>query len=191
MILKNIFDYILALILLIFLVGLIVLLVIVSSLDTNQFGVFVQNRIGREGKTFKMYKIRSMKGFSQSSITTDEHQITKFGKFLRDYKLDELPQLFNILKGEMSFVGPRPDVAGYADKLIGEDRIMLKVKPGITGPAQLKYRKEDELLSEVDDPIKYNDEILWPDKVKINVEYVKNWSFKQDLIYMFQTIFKK
>ncbi|WP_282630468.1 sugar transferase [Empedobacter sedimenti] len=191
MILKNIFDYILALILLIFLVGLIVLLVIVSSLDTNQFGVFVQNRIGREGKTFKMYKIRSMKGFSQSSIITDEHQITKFGKFLRDYKLDELPQLFNILKGEMSFVGPRPDVAGYADKLIGEDRIMLKVKPGITGPAQLKYRKEDELLSEVDDPIKYNDEILWPDKVKINVEYVKNWSFKQDLIYMFQTIFKK
>ena len=190
MILKNIFDYILALILLFFLVGLIVLLVIVSSLDTNQFGVFVQNRIGRDGKTFKMYKIRSMKGFSRSSITTSEHQITKFGKFLRNYKLDELPQLFNILKGEMSFVGPRPDVAGYADKLTGEDKIMLRVKPGITGPAQLKYRKEDELLSEVDDPIKYNDEILWPDKVKINVEYVKNWSFKQDLIYMFQTIFK-
>ena len=190
MILKNIFDYILALILLFFLVGLIVLLVIVSSLDTNQFGVFVQNRIGRDGKTFKMYKIRSMKGFSQSSITTSEHQITKFGKFLRNYKLDELPQLFNILKGEMSFVGPRPDVAGYADKLTGEDKIMLGVKPGITGPAQLKYKKEDELLSEVDDPIKYNDEILWPDKVKINVEYVKNWSFKQDLIYMFQTIFK-
>ena len=113
------------------------------------------------------------------------------GKFLRNYKLDELPQLFNILKGEMSFVGPRPDVAGYADKLTGEDKIMLGVKPGITGPAQLKHRKEDELLSEVDDPIKYNDEILWPDKVKINVEYVKNWSFRQDLIYMFQTIFKK
>ena len=91
----------------------------------------------------------------------------------------------------MSFVGPRPDVAGYADKLVGENRLMLKVKPGITGPAQLKYRKEEEILSNVNDPIKYNDEILWPDKVKINVEYVKNWSFRQDLIYMFQTIFKK
>lgn len=132
-----------------------------------------------------------MKGVSKSTITTDQHQITKIGKILRDYKLDELPQLFNILKGEMSFVGPRPDVAGYADKLIGEDRLMLKVKPGITGPAQLKYCKEEEILSNVNDPIKYNDEILWPDKVKINVEYVKNWSFRQDLIYMFQTIFKK
>ncbi|QLL56939.1 MULTISPECIES: sugar transferase [Empedobacter] len=191
MILKNIFDYILALILLIFLVGLIVLLIIISSIDTNQFGVFTQKRVGKNGRFFKIYKIRTIKGISKSTITTNQHQITKIGKILRDYKLDELPQLFNILKGEMSFVGPRPDVAGYADKLIGEDRLMLKVKPGITGPAQLKYRNEDEVLSNVEDPIQYNDEILWPDKVKINVEYVKNWSFRQDLIYMFQTIFKK
>ncbi|MDH2206384.1 sugar transferase [Empedobacter sp. GD03644] len=191
MILKNIFDYILALILLIFLVGLIVLLIIISSIDTNEFGVFTQKRIGKNGRFFKIYKIRTIKGISKSTITTNQHQITKIGKILRDYKLDELPQLFNILKGEMSFVGPRPDVAGYADKLIGEDRLMLKVKPGITGPAQLKYRNEDEVLSNVEDPIQYNDEILWPDKVKINVEYVKNWSFRQDLIYMFQTIFKK
>lgn len=191
MILKNIFDYILALILLIFLVGLIVLLIIISSIDTNQFGVFTQKRVGKDGRFFNIYKIRTIKGVSKSTITTDQHQITKIGKILRDYKLDELPQLFNILKGEMSFVGPRPDVAGYADKLIGEDRIMLNVKPGITGPAQLKYRKEEEILSNVNDPIQYNDEILWPDKVKINVEYVKNWSFRQDLIYMFQTIFKK
>ncbi len=191
MILKNIFDYILALILLIFLVGLIVLLIIISSIDTNQFGVFTQKRVGKNGRFFKIYKIRTIKGISKSTITTNQHQITKIGKILRDYKLDELPQLFNILKGEMSFVGPRPDVAGYADKLVGEDRLMLKVKPGITGPAQLKYRKEEEILSNVNDPIQYNDEILWPDKVKINVEYVKNWSFRQDLIYMFQTIFKK
>ncbi|MGL5233533.1 MAG: sugar transferase [Empedobacter falsenii] len=191
MILKNIFDYILALILLIFLVGLIVLLLIISSIDTNEFGVFTQKRVGKNGRFFNIYKIRTIKGISKSTITTDQHQITKIGKILRDYKLDELPQLFNILKGEMSFVGPRPDVSGYADKLIGEDRIMLNVKPGITGPAQLKYRNEEEVLSKVKDPIKYNDEILWPDKVKINVEYVKNWNFQQDLIYMFQTIFKK
>ena len=191
MILKNIFDYILALILLIFLVGLIVLLIIISSIDTNEFGVFTQKRVGKNGRFFNIYKIRTIKGVSKSTITTDQHQITKIGKVLRYYKLDELPQLFNILKGEMSFVGPRPDVAGYADKLIGEDRIMLNVKPGITGPAQLKYRNEEEVLSKVKDPIKYNDEILWPDKVKINVEYVKNWNFKEDLIYMFQTIFKK
>ncbi|MDM1547496.1 sugar transferase [Empedobacter falsenii] len=191
MILKNIFDYILALILLIFLVGLIVLLIIISSIDTNQFGVFTQKRVGKDGIFFNIYKIRTIKGISKSTITTNQHQITKIGKILRDYKLDELPQLFNILKGEMSFVGPRPDVAGYADKLVGENRLMLKVKPGITGPAQLKYRNEDEVLSNVEDPIQYNDEILWPDKVKINVEYVKNWSFRQDLIYMFETIFKK
>ncbi|WP_413531747.1 sugar transferase [Empedobacter brevis] len=191
MISKNIFDYILALILLIFLVGLIVLLIIISSINTNEFGVFTQKRVGKNGKIFKIYKIRTIKGISKSTITTNQHQITKIGKILRDYKLDELPQLFNILKGEMSFVGPRPDVIGYADKLIGKDRIMLSVKPGITGPAQLKYRNEEEILSKVKDPISYNDEIIWPDKVKINVEYVENWSFKQDLIYMFQTLFKK
>ena len=91
----------------------------------------------------------------------------------------------------MSFVGPRPDVKGYADVLVGEDRIMLQVKPGLTGPAQLKYRHEEELLSDVTNPKAYNDEVLWPDKVKINVDYVKNWSFKQDLIYMVQTLIKK
>ena len=191
MFIKNLFDYILALILLIFLVGLIVLLIILSSIDTNQFGIFSQNRVGQNGKIFKMYKIRTMKGFSDSSVTSKSHQITILGQFLRVYKLDELPQLVNILKGEMSFVGPRPDVMGYADQLKGEDRLILRLKPGITGPAQLKYSNEDKLLFEVDDPIKYNDEILWPDKVKINVDYVKNWSFKQDIIYMVQTIFKK
>lgn len=191
MLLKNIFDYILTLILLIFLVGLIVLLIVISSFDTKQFGVFTQQRVGKNGVLFDIYKIRTIRGISKSTITTSQHRITKVGKILRDYKLDELPQLINILKGEMSFVGPRPDVKGYADELVGEDRIMLNVKPGITGPAQLKYRYEEEILSNVNDPIKYNDEIIWPDKVKINVEYVKNWSFTQDLIYMFQTVFKK
>ncbi|MGV0756455.1 sugar transferase [Empedobacter brevis] len=190
MLIKHIFDYILALILLIFLVGLIVLLMIISSFETKQLGLFTQNRVGRKGKLFKIYKIRTIKGTSKSTITTNQHQVTKIGKILREYKLDELPQLVNILKGEMSFVGPRPDVEGYADKLVGEDRIMLNVKPGITGPAQLKYRNEEDILSKVKDPIMYNDTVLWPDKVRINIEYVKNWSFKKDLVYMFKTIIK-
>lgn len=163
---------------------------IISSFETKQLGLFTQNRVGRKGKLFKIYKIRTIKGTSKSTITTNQHQVTKIGKILREYKLDELPQLFNILKGEMSFVGPRPDVEGYADKLVGEDRIMLNVKPGITGPAQLKYRNEEDILSKVKDPIMYNDTVLWPDKVRINIEYVKNWSFKKDLVYMFKTIIK-
>ncbi|GEM52339.1 glycosyl transferase [Empedobacter brevis NBRC 14943 = ATCC 43319] len=163
---------------------------IISSFETKQLGLFTQNRVGRKGKLFKIYKIRTIKGTSKSTITTNQHQVTKIGKILREYKLDELPQLVNILKGEMSFVGPRPDVEGYADKLVGEDRIMLNVKPGITGPAQLKYRNEEDILSKVKDPIMYNDTVLWPDKVRINIEYVKNWSFKKDLVYMFKTIIK-
>ena len=175
MILKNIFDYILALILLIFLVGLIVLLVIVSSLDTNQFGVFVQNRIGRNGKTFKMYKIRSMKGFSQSSITTSEHQITKFGKFLRNYKLDELPQLFNILKGEMSIVGPRPALWNQFDLIELRDIYGANDVPvGLTGWAQINGRDEIDI------------------SVKANLDgyYAKNICFKLDAKCFFKTVVK-
>lgn len=191
MIFKNIFDYILALILLIFLVGLIVLLIIICSFDTKQFGIFVQIRVGKNAEFFKIYKLRTMKGVSKSNITTSrDHDITPFGKFLRKYKLDELPQLFNIIRGEMSFVGPRPDVIGYADNLIGEDRIILNVKPGITGPAQIKYRNEEQLLAEVKDPVRFNDEVLWKDKVSINVKYVKEWTFKKDMTYLLYTVFK-
>ena len=102
-----------------------------------------------------------------------------------------MPSLWNVLKSDMSLVGPRPLLLEYLTLYSTQQARRHEVKPGITGPAQLKYRKEEEILSNVNDPIKYNDEILWPDKVKINVEYVKNWSFRQDLIYMFQTIFKK
>ena len=130
-----------------------------------------------------------MKGEYSSSITTGEMRITKLGKFLRRYKLDEIPQIFNILKGDMSWVGPRPDVFGYADKLEGEDRIILSVKPGITGPAQLKYRNEEEILSKVKDPKLYNDNIIWKDKVKINKDYIENWSFTNDVNYLLRTIF--
>ena len=190
MIIKNIFDYILALILLILLVGLIICIYIISTIDTKQNGFFSQDRVGRNGKLFKIYKFRTMRGKQHSPITTSEHNITIIGAFLRNTKLDEIPQLMNILKGEMSFVGPRPDVEGYADALMGDDRIILKVKPGITGPAQIKYKNEEEILSNVDNPIQYNDDVIWPDKVRINKEYVKNWSLKKDMYYIIQTIIK-
>lgn len=188
MIYKTLVDYLLALILLFFLVGLIALLIICSSIDTREYGLFTQTRIGKSGKHFNIYKIRTMRGEQNSTVTTKAHKITSFGKFLRNYKLDELPQLFNILKGEMSFVGPRPDVQGYADVLVGEDRIILSVKPGITGPAQLKYRNEESILSQVENPLQYNDNVLWPDKIKINKEYVQNWSFTTDIYYIVKTI---
>ena len=110
--------------------------------------------------------------------------------FLRRWKLDELPTLWNVLKGDMSLVGPRPDVPGYADKLKGKDRRILELRPGITGPASLKYANEEEILANVDDSVKYNDEIIFPDKVRINLKYIDNWSLCLDIKIIFQTIFR-
>ena len=112
------------------------------------------------------------------------------GAKLRKYKLDELPELWNVLKGDMSFVGPRPDVPGYADRLQGEDRLILKLRPGITGPASLKYANEEEILAQVSDPVKYNDEVIFPDKVRINLDYYHNHTFLGDIRLIFQTIFR-
>jgi lipopolysaccharide/colanic/teichoic acid biosynthesis glycosyltransferase len=111
------------------------------------------------------------------------------GRILRRTKIDELPQLWNVLKGDMSFVGPRPDVSGFADKLMGVERAVLSVRPGITGPASLKYSDEEVLLAKVEDPEVYNREVIWPDKVRINLMYIKNWSLVGDLRYLLQTIF--
>ncbi len=181
--LKNIFDKLFALILLTCLVGLIFLLIMISTLDTKQWGIFSQKRVGYKGQLFTIYKIRSLKDVDGKKY------LTSFGKFIRRYKLDELPQLYNVLIGEMSFVGPRPDIEGYADLLIGNDRVILDVKPGLTGPAQLKYRNEELLLSQQENPSKYNDEVIWPDKININKEYVKNRKFSTDIYYIFKTIF--
>lgn len=187
---KCLFDYILALLLLPVLLPIITILILVSSLDTHQFGLFTQIRVGKQGKTFQIYKIRSMKGKYQTDVTTiNSHKITKFGSFIRKSKLDELPQIFNILLGDMSFVGPRPDVVGYADQLVGEDRIILSVKPGITGPAQLAFKNEEEILNQQNNPLKYNDEVLWQKKVGINKQYVQNQNFITDLNYIIQTVF--
>lgn len=120
--------------------------------------------------------------------TTGDIRITQLGAKLRRWKLDELPQLWNVLKGDMSFVGPRPDVPGFMDRLQGEDRAILTLRPGITGPATLKYRNEEEILSKVPDPETYNSEVIWPDKVKINLQYLHNWSLIGDLRYIKQTV---
>lgn len=152
--------------------------------------LFKQKRVGKEGKLFTMVKFRSMSvahGGSSVSVA-GESRITPLGAKLRKYKIDELPELWNVLKGDMSFVGPRPDVPGYADMLSGEDREILLLKPGITGPASLKYRNEEELLAMTEDPIKYNNEVIFPDKVRINRAYFHNRSFLGDIKIILATI---
>lgn len=189
-IIKRSFDVSIAFFALIVLLFPLFLLLLVSGLDLGLSGLFTQKRVGREGKLFKMYKIRTLKGNKSHTLEEISTHQTHFGSWLRRTKLDEIPQLFNVLIGDMSLVGPRPDVPGYADKLKGDDRLILKVRPGITGPATLKYKNEDLLLQEKEEAKKFNDEVIWPDKVKINKEYIKNWSFFKDLKYIYKSIIK-
>lgn len=155
--------------------------------------IFKQKRVGRNGRLFTMYKFRSMTvGHGGSSVSVaGESRITPLGAKLRRYKLDELPELWNVLIGDMSFVGPRPDVPGYADQLEGRSRDVLRLRPGITGPASLKYRDEEDLLARQNDPQKYNDEVIFPDKVRINLHYLNNYSFIKDIQMIFCTVLGK
>lgn len=194
MILKIIFDRIMALFGLLFLSPVLLIVAILIKLKMPGGPIiFSQKRVGQYGKLFTMYKFRSMTvGHGGSSISVaGENRITPLGVKLRKYKLDELPELWNVLIGDMSFVGPRPDVPGYADILEGNDRRVLELKPGITGPASLKYRNEEEILVMQDDPIKYNDEVIFPDKVKINLRYLDNWSFFEDIKIIIYTVLSK
>ncbi len=156
----------------------------------NGPALFKQKRVGKGGKLFTMYKFRSMSVHHNGSSVSvaGESRITPLGAKLRKYKIDELPELWNVLVGDMSFVGPRPDVPGYADQLRGEDRDILQLRPGITGPASLKYRNEEELLAQKDDPQKYNDEVIYPDKVKINLYYLNHYSFVMDIKMIIATV---
>jgi lipopolysaccharide/colanic/teichoic acid biosynthesis glycosyltransferase len=190
-IIKRSFDIFLSIVGIIFSTPIIVVAIIVASIETRSFGLFLQRRVGRYGKIFIVYKIktmRSIEGIDSTVTTKDDIRITKSGKFMRDTKIDELPQLFNVLLGSMSFVGARPDVEGFADKLEGEDRVILSIPPAITGPASLKYRDEEAILAREDNPQKYNREVIWRDKVAINREYIKNWSFMGDIRYILETI---
>ncbi|PIK21584.1 sugar transferase [Prevotella intermedia] len=192
MILKWLFDKLASLFGLVFLSP--VLLVVAILIKNKMPGpiLFCQKRVGQYGKMFTVYKFRSMTVKTEASVASkdsettsiasiEQSRITPLGEKLRRYKLDELPELWNVLKGDMSFVGPRPDVPGYADQLKGGERDILKLKPGITGPASLKYRNEEELLASVDNPIQYNDEVIFPDKVRLNLYYLKHYSFIKDI----------
>lgn len=176
--LKRFCDFAVSLILLILFSWFLLILVLVASLDTRSLGVFVQSRIGYRNKSFIIYKLKTYRS---------NQSISKIGAFLRRYKLDELPQLFNVLIGDMSFVGPRPDVSGFADTLQGGDAIILSVKPGITGPATIYFRNEEVLLAKQGNPEFYNKNIIWPIKVALNTKYVKEMSFKKDIYYLVKT----
>lgn len=191
---KRIFDFSLALILLLllFMLFIIISFLILLLMDCGPI-FFRQERVGRNGKLFIIFKFRTMQVNSNlNSITVkNDDRITRLGKFLRKTKIDELPELFNILKGDMSFVGPRPDVPGYMDKLSGDDRVILNLRPGLTGPASLKYINEEEILANVSDFKWYNDNVIFPDKVRINKLYYENWSFWLDLKIIFHTLIRK
>lgn len=188
--LKWIFDRLMALIGLLFLWPVLFVVTILIKIKMPGPVMFVQKRVGKDGKLFSCHKFRSMTvshGGSSVSVA-GEARITPLGAKLRKYKLDELPELWDVLIGKMSFVGPRPDVPGYADKLEGDDRIVLSLRPGITGPATLKYRNEEELLATVENPQQYNDEVIYPNKVRINRYYAEHYSFIKDIQIILCTV---
>lgn len=194
MIIKYIFDRIVSFIgLLCLWPVLIVVAILIKIKMPGGPALFTQKRVGRHGKLFTMHKFRSMTvSHSGSSVSVaGEARITPLGAILRRYKLDELPELWDVLIGNMSFVGPRPDVPGYADQLKGEDRRVLELRPGITGPASLKYRDEEELLAKVENPIEYNDTVIYPDKVRINLYYLDHYSFIKDIQMILCTVLGK
>lgn len=189
-ILKRIFDILVTLVILPIIVFPLFIILVIATISTGKKGLFIQKRVGYKGDLFRVYKVRTLKGSDHRDAIEIYQNETIFGRWLRISKLDELPQIFNVLIGNMSWVGPRPDVPGYADELEGKDRIILSVKPGITGPATLKYRNEDEILLTKENPIEYNDTVIWPDKVAINRVYVENWSLKKDVYYLIASFFK-
>lgn len=217
MMLKFVFDKVVSL------VGLIVLspvlLIVALLIKWKMPGpiLFCQQRVGRYGRIFTVYKFRTMTVKAEASVASrnseatsiasqEQSRITPLGEKLRRYKLDELPELWNVLKGDMSFVGPRPDVPGYADQLQGEDREVLLLRPGITGPASLKYRDEEDILEAIDEALQkgrsglpmgittvqeYNDNVIYPDKVRLNRYYLHHYSFIKDIKMIVCTVLGK
>lgn len=173
MFLKRIFDVVLAIVSLTIGWPFIIIIWLMAGVDTNSNGIFIQNRVGQFGKQFKIFKFRT--------LHLNTNKISKVGAFFRKYKLDETPQLINILIGNMSFVGPRPDLPGYYDALKGENIKILQLKPGLISEAALKYANEEDLLAKQTNPLKYNDEVLFPEKVHLNLNYYYNQSFWGDI----------
>lgn len=192
MLLKRAFDIVVSVLALLMFSWLIILCWLIASVDTRSNGFFMQLRVGRYGNLFSIIKIKTMRpvdGYETTITQSYDPRVTKIGGFFRKTKLDELPQLWNVLWGDMSLVGPRPDVPGYADNLDDSIKcILLSVRPGITGPASLAYRNEEELLAAQMHPRRYNDEVIYPDKVQINLRYIEEWRFGSDLRYILKTI---
>jgi len=181
--LKRLFDFFFSFIGLVLFGWFIFILWIFASIDTQSNGIFVQNRIGQYGKIFKIFKIKT--------IHPKTNRISSIGLFFRRSKLDELPQLGNVIIGDMSFVGPRPDIPGYYDQLKGESRKILELKPGLTSEASLKYFNEEQLLVLQKDALYYNDAVIFPDKVKMNLDYYYHRSFWMDIRILFNTLLGK
>lgn len=208
MVLKWIFDRVVSFVGLLFLWPVLLIVAILVKIKMpGGPAFFVQKRVGKDGKLFDCHKFRTMtvKHNGSTVSVAGDSRITPFGATLRHYKLDELPGLWDVLIGNMSFVGPRPDVPGYADKLEGDDREVLKLRPGITGPATLKYRLEDEMIADyvankqqegdTREPqkiaVEYNDNVIYPDKVKINCYYYRHYSFIKDFQMILCTVLGK
>tara|TARA_R110000823_G_scaffold307312_3_gene430126 strand:+ start:17320 stop:17931 length:612 start_codon:yes stop_codon:yes gene_type:complete len=189
---KRILDLVLSSTGLLIVSPLLLLGLVLARISTRKNGLYCSTRIGQNGIPFTMWKIRTMKnveGLDTTVTSSKDPRITKFGQFLRRTKLDELPQLWNVLKGDMSLVGPRPDVSGFADQLTGEDRIILSIRPGITGLATLTFRKEEELLANQKNPERYNREVIWPEKVRLNKLYIKKYRQQLDFEILVKTFF--
>lgn len=190
-ILKRVFDFSAALVGLVVLSPIMLLVAVLVRATSPGPVLFIQNRVGRQGRLFRCAKFRTMGlgADAHGSVTTaTDARVTPLGRFLRRWKLDELPQLGNVLAGRMSFVGPRPDVPGYADRLHGDDRRILELRPGITGPATLLFREEERLLARARDPKAFNDAVVFPEKIRLNREYLERGSFGRDLGYLFATV---
>jgi lipopolysaccharide/colanic/teichoic acid biosynthesis glycosyltransferase len=186
---KRSFDLVVSVLGLMVMWPVIVICWVIAKRDTGASGFFLQDRVGRGGRLFKVVKLRTMNSVDGTTVTTaNDPRITKWGVRFRRWKLDELPQLWNVLLGHMSFVGPRPDVPGYMDRLEGNDLRLLQLRPGITGPATLRYRNEEDLLAAQRDPDGYNDRVIWPEKVRINLEYLDDWSLARDICYIIKTV---
>src|SRR5690606_6092999 len=181
--LKRLFDIFVSLTALLLLGWLMLLGFVLASIDTRSNGFFLQKRVGQHGKLFTIYKLQTIHPKTQ--------KISSIGRFLRKYKVDELPQFINVFIGKMSIVGPRPDIVGYYDVLEGENRKILELKPGITSLASIKYADEEYISSQQKEPLKYNDEVIFPDKVKMNLDYYYNRNFWMDLKIIIKTIFKR
>lgn len=179
---KRLFDVLFSILVLSIVSWFLIICYIVASIETKSNGLFIQKRIGQYGKPFMIFKLKTM--------YPNSDKVTFLGQYLRKFKIDELPQFINVLKGEMSLVGPRPDIEGYYDKLQGEERKILELKPGITSEASIKYYNEEVILSRQLEPLHYNDTVIFPDKVKMNLDYYHRQNFFLDLKIIIKTIIK-